>query len=113
MICKVIRISGLIRHACNDVKEPLIRKILYLAHVSPILEYGSEIWNPSSKGLFTAFKRVQRWATRFILQSSVPYEKRLKEFNCYLVFWTVVSVKSTSCSLKVYMACLLFHCNIE
>ena len=78
MICKANRILGLIRHTCNDVKDPLI---LYLAHVRPILEYGSEIWNPSTKGLITAIERVQRRATRFILQSSVPYEECLKELN--------------------------------
>ena len=81
MICKANRILGLIRHTCNDVKDPLTRKILYLAHVRPILEYGSEIWNPSTKGLITAIERVQRRATRFILQSSAPYEERLKELN--------------------------------
>ena len=43
MICKANRILGLIRHTCSDVKDPLTRKILYLAHVRPILEYGSEI----------------------------------------------------------------------
>ena len=81
MICKANRILGLIRHTCNDVKDPLTRKILYLAHVRPILEYGSKIWNPSTKGLITAIERVQRRATRFILQSSAPYEERLKELN--------------------------------
>ena len=81
MICKANRILGLIRHTCNDVKDPLARKILYVAHVRPILEYGSEIWNPSTKGLITAIERVQRRATRFILQSSAPYEERLKEIN--------------------------------
>ena len=81
MICKANRILGLIRHTCNDVKDPLTRKILYLAHVRPISEYGSEIWNPSTKGLIIAMERVQRRATRFILQSSAPYEVRLKELN--------------------------------
>ena len=70
MICKANRILGLIRHTCNDVKDSLTRKILYLAHVRPILEYGSEIWNPSTKDLITVIERVQRRATRFILQSS-------------------------------------------
>ena len=37
MICKANRIFGLIRHTCYDVKDPLTRKILYLAHVRPIL----------------------------------------------------------------------------
>ena len=81
MICKANRILGLIRDTCNDVKYPLTRKILYLTHVRPILEYGSEIWNPSTKGLITVIERIQRRATRFILQSCVPYEERLKELN--------------------------------
>ena len=49
--------------------------------VRPILEYWSDIWNPSTKGLITAIERVQRHATRFILQSSVPYRECLKELN--------------------------------
>ena len=81
MICKASRILGLICHTCNDVKDILTRKILYLAHVRLMLEYGSEILNPSTKGLITAIKRVQRRATRFILQSSASYEERLKELN--------------------------------
>ena len=40
IICKANRILGLIRHTCNDVKDTLTHKILYLAHVRPILEYG-------------------------------------------------------------------------
>ena len=58
-----------------------LRHSSYSPHVRPILEYGSEIWNPSTKGLITAIERVQRRATRFILQSSAPYEERLKELN--------------------------------
>ena len=81
MICKANRILGLIRHTCNEIKDSVTRKILYLAHVRPILEYGSEIWNPSAKGLIISIEKIQRRATRFILQSSAPYEDRLKELN--------------------------------
>ena len=41
MICRANCIYGLIRHTCNDVKDSLTRKILDLAYVGPILEYGS------------------------------------------------------------------------
>ena len=44
MICKANGILDLIRHTCNDVKDPLTGKILHLALVRPILEYGSETW---------------------------------------------------------------------
>jgi hypothetical protein len=81
MICKANRILGLIRHTCHDINDPLTRKILYLAHVRPILEYGSEIWNPQEKGLISSIEKVQRRATRFILRSSAPYEERLNELN--------------------------------
>ena len=43
MICIANRILGLVHHTCNDVKDPLTGKILYVAHVRPILENGSEI----------------------------------------------------------------------
>ena len=103
-------IWGLIRHTCNDVKDPLTRKILHLAHVRPILEYGSEIWNPSTEGLITAIEGVQRRATRFILQRSAPFEESLKELNlCSLEDRR----KFKDNPSKGYMACLLFRYKIE
>ena len=42
MICKANRILGLIRHTCNDVKDPLTRKILYW-HMSDLF------WNTGQK----------------------------------------------------------------
>jgi len=81
VICKANRILGLIRHTCFDVHDPVTRKMLYLAHVRPILEYGSEIWNPQAKGVTIALEKVQRRATKFILRCSDPYEERLKQLN--------------------------------
>lgn len=81
MICKANRILGMIRYTCFDIHDVQTRKILYLAHVRPLLEYSSEIWNPITKGLAGDIERVQRKATRFILRSSLPYEDRLKELN--------------------------------
>ncbi len=64
-----------------DVHDTVTRKILYLAHVRPILEYGSEVWNPHAKGLNNAIEKDQRRATKFILRSSALYEERLKELH--------------------------------
>ena len=82
MICKANRILGMIRHTCSDIYDIQTRKILYLAHVRPILEYSSEIWNHITKGLVNDIERVQRRAIRFILRSSIPYEDRLKAILC-------------------------------
>lgn len=81
MICKANRILGMIRYTCYDVDDSLTRKILYLTHVRPILEYGSEIWSPLTQGLIRNIEKVQRRATKFILKSSSPYEVRLNELN--------------------------------
>ena len=81
LVCKANRILGLIKHTCNDVRDPVIRKILYLAHVRPILDYGSKMLNHHTKRLVNCIERVQRRATRFILQSSDPYEERLKNLK--------------------------------
>ena len=105
IICKANRILCLIRHTMdireyvhghtyNDVEDSLTRKILYLAHVRPILEYGSEIWNLSTKSLINAFERVQRRAraTRFIVQILPPMESVCKNATL-LVLRTCVSFK--------------------
>lgn len=45
------------------------RRILYLALVRPILEYGSVIWHPLNISLTNRIEACQRFAARVILQS--------------------------------------------
>ena len=103
-------------------KIPLTRKILYLAPVRPILEYGSEIWNLSTKGLITSIERVQRRATRFILRSSAPM-KSVKKNSTFLVLrtgftsnWHVLfhyKIEWISVALSPFLQDLLTHLQLS
>ena len=51
---------------------------LYKSLVRPYLEYGVEIWSPTSKKNIRLLESVQRRATRLIPEiSHLPYEDRL------------------------------------
>ena len=68
-ICKKARRTiGFIHRAFHSAPVST-RRILYLALVRPILEYGSTTWHPLNKTLTNRLESCQRFACRVILQS--------------------------------------------
>ena len=68
-ICKKARRTiGFIHRAFHSAPVST-RRILYLALVRPILEYGSTTWHPLNKTLANRLESCQRFACRVILQS--------------------------------------------
>ena len=75
-----------------------------------ILEYESEIWNPSTKRLITA-KGKQPDSSFKVLP---PCEEHLKEPNLSsLDLEDLHKFQIITPPSRVYMACLLFHYKIE
>ena len=71
-ICKKARKTiGFIHRAFNSTLFST-RRILYLALVRPILEYGSTTWHPLNKSLTNHLESYQRFACRVVLQSWKP-----------------------------------------
>ena len=64
------KLLGLLRRTCPmlaDVK--VTRRSLYLALVKSQMSYATEVWSPSHSTLKQKVERVQRRATRWILQT--------------------------------------------
>ena len=77
---KANRLLGLLRRTClmlTDVKDS---RFLYLALVKSQTSYATEVWSPSHSTLKQKAERVQRRATRWILQikqGELSYKERL------------------------------------
>ena len=68
-ICKKARRAIGYIHRAFHIAPIITRRILYLALVRPILEYGGINWHPLNKSLTNRFESCQRFACRVVLQS--------------------------------------------
>jgi hypothetical protein len=81
-ICKKSRKTIGYIHRAFNCASPTTRRILYLALVRPILEYGSITWHPLNITLTNRLESTQRFASRVILQSwNLSHEDLLRDTN--------------------------------
>ena len=83
---------GILKKIIPGDKKPSNKKCLHLTVVRPHLGYATQIWAPQTIELIKRVERVQRRATKFILNlpfySEVPYEERLIASNLLPIsFW--------------------------
>ncbi len=83
---------GCVRRSVSEINDVKVRRILYLAIVRPHLGYATQIWSPQSINLIKRVARVQRRATKVILnlpfRSDTTYEQRLNSLNLLpLTYW--------------------------
>ena len=75
------KMLGYIRRSTLDIKAISVRRTLYLSLVRSQLCYGSQVWAPQSVNLIKRIERVQRRATKFILDlpffCEISYNQRL------------------------------------
>ena len=82
IVSKANKTLGLLRRTCYILTVCDVRRALYLSLVKAQLCYATEIWSPSQYTNKIKLERVQRRATRWILQTQdVPYKDRLKMLN--------------------------------
>ena len=62
---------GLLKRTCPLLTNAAIRRTLYLSLVKSQLCFGTQVWSPSHSYLQGKIERVQRRATRWILQTRV------------------------------------------
>ena len=77
---KANKLLGLLRCTCPLLTDVKVRKSLYLALVKSQMSYATEVWSPSDSTLKRKAGRVQRRATRWILQikkGELSYKERL------------------------------------
>ena len=81
---KANRLLGLLRRTCSLLTVRSIRHTLYLSLIKSQLCYATEIWSPSQYNNKLYLEKVQRRATRWILQSKkgdMAYKDRLLALN--------------------------------
>ena len=74
---------GLIKRTFKGLDDPKTLRTLYCSLVCSNLEYCSVVWSPHTKRDTDTLERVQRRATKLILNSDDPYDTciRLKKLN--------------------------------
>ena len=86
------KMLGYIRRSTLDIKNISVRRTLYLTLVRSKLCYGSQLWTPQSVELIKRMERIQRRASKFILDlpfiCDLSYCKRLQLLDLIpLCYW--------------------------
>jgi hypothetical protein len=86
------KLLGYIRRNARFIQNTRVRRALYLTLVRPHLGYATQIWSPQSINLIARLKKVQRRATKFILNlpfsSPDSYTSRLQSLSLLpLCYW--------------------------
>ena len=77
---KANKLLGLLKRTCPLITDVAVRRTLYLSLVKSQLCYATQVWSPAQVTLKAQVERVQRRATRWILQTRVgvvSYKDRL------------------------------------
>ena len=84
-VCKARKIMGIVKRTVGCSAPDSVKKQLFMSLVRSNLEYCSPVWNGTSVQNMVKIERVQRYATKFILnytwKSGVNYRERLLELN--------------------------------
>jgi len=79
---RVNKLLGYIKRKTKFILGTVVRRTLFLGLVRPHLGYATQIWAPQSIELTSKLKRIQRCATKFILNlpycSTITYNSRLQ-----------------------------------
>ena len=86
------KILGRVRRGFSEILDASVRRTIYLATVRPHLGYSTQVWSPQSVELIRRVERVQRRATKFILdlpfRTATSYKDRLTKLNLLPVsYW--------------------------
>ena len=89
---KANKILGYVRRSTLDIKNTTVRRTLYLSLVRAQLCYGSQIWAPQTITAIQQAERLQRRATKFVLdlpfRCNTTYEERLLQLDLFpLSYW--------------------------
>ena len=82
IVNKSNKMLGLLRRTCPLLTDCDVRRTLYLSLVKSQLCYATEVWSPSQCNNKIKLERIQRRATRWILQTrDIAYRDRLRTLN--------------------------------
>ena len=66
------RMLGFVRRNTRSIKNASVRRVIYLTLVRSHLGYATQVWAPQSKELIRKTERIQRRATKYILNLLFP-----------------------------------------
>ena len=88
---KASRLLGYVRRNTRLVKSITVRRSAYLTLVRSHLDYATQVWTPQSIDLIRKLERVQRRATKYILDlpfiCDQTYGDRLMNLNLLPIFY--------------------------
>ena len=89
---KANKMLGFIRRSTQEIHDVRARKNLYLQLVRNNFAYASQVWSPQTIQLIENIEKVQRRATKYILNlgftTNVPYTTRLLQLGLLpLSYW--------------------------
>ena len=89
---KANKMLGFIRRLTKEIHDVRARKSLYLQLVRNNFAYASQVWSPQTIQLIENIEKVQRRATKYILNlgftTNVPYTTRLLQLGLLpLSYW--------------------------
>ena len=70
---------GFVRRNTRSIKNASVRRVIYLKLVRPHLGYAAQVWAPQSKELIRKTERIQRQATKYILNLPFFCEESYKD----------------------------------
>ena len=84
---KANRLVGMIKRTFSFMNKELFL-IIYKSLIRSVLDYGSPVWNPSTKKYRQMLENVQRRATKLIPElKNLSYQERLKELNLPTLYY--------------------------
>ncbi len=82
-ISKANHTLGIVKRTFDTLDKELL-PIVYKHQIRPHLKYGNTIWHPRYVADMNKVERVQRRATKVILElKDKPYQERLQSLNLY------------------------------
>ena len=76
---KANRLLGFVRRSGGEITNVKTRRMLYLSVVRSVLAYASQVWSPQTIGLIKRTERVQRRASKFMLNLSFLCEDSYRD----------------------------------
>ena len=73
------RVLGFVRRNTRSIKSVSVRHVIYLMLVRSHLGYATQVWSPQSKELIGKTERIQRRATKYILNLPFLCEESYKD----------------------------------
>lgn len=90
IISKAYKTLGLVRRTFSHCSSINAKKLLYISLVRSILTFSSQVWRPYLKKDIIALEKVQRRATKFILNDfSSDYKTRLQQLQLLPLMMTL------------------------